>query len=350
MEYKGDEDEVVSKMVQMEEQDMEIAGDMGLGKKEKRRQAKKIIRDRKVDFVLLQESKMENVNRGMVRQLWKDDNFDFVEMGADGSAGGSIPGLTHKKERSGAELIDFLIHPEWLEIFNFKQWGLPRSLSDHSPIILMEDLRDWGPRPFKFINAWVLHPKCLQVMESAWMQSDVQGWAGYRIMRKLKGMKEALKEWNRVYFRKCPNTDRASGKATTDLDIKAKEGQRRNALNSVTVNGQVFDEPNIVKEEVKVYFQNLFFEDWEIRPQIGGSLENTISAEEAEVLLKEFSEKEVRSAIMSCDGNKAPGPDVGITVKRNGFVPMVEKLEIQGYKKANLGMLAVGGYLDCLAY
>ncbi|GFS43603.1 hypothetical protein Acr_00g0086030 [Actinidia rufa] len=41
---------------------------------------------------------------------------------------------------------------------------------------------------------------------------------------------------------------------------------------------------------------------------------------------------------------------LGITVKRNGFVPMVEKLEIQGYKKANLGMLAVGGYLDCLAY
>ncbi|GFS42115.1 hypothetical protein Acr_00g0078180 [Actinidia rufa] len=313
MEYKGDEDEVVSKMVQMEEQDMEIAGDMGLGKKEKRRRVKKIIRERKVDFVLLQESKMENVNRGMVRQLWKDDNFDFVEVGADGSAGvcyaigtwrifsleeaccnrrfilvkverremwsvisklrSSFPypwcmggdfneirkiGDRQECTRSGIGMRDFnrfidgmelydlpmlgrkytwsnsqegekwsridrfLIHPEWLEIFNFKQWGLPRFLSDHSPIILMEDLRDWGPRPFKFINAWVLHPKCLQVMESAWMQSDVQGWAGYRIMRKLKGMKEALKEWNHVYFGNVQTQIEQVEKQLHDLDIKAR--------------------------------------------------------------------------------------------------------------------------------
>ena len=75
------------------------------------------------------------------------------------------------------------------------------------------------------------------------------------------------------------------------------------------MNDQVFDEPNIVKEEVKLYFQNLFLEDWEIRPRIGGFLENTISVEDADGLLKEFSEIEVWSAIMSCDGNKAPGPD-----------------------------------------
>ncbi|GFS28866.1 hypothetical protein Acr_00g0004350 [Actinidia rufa] len=257
----------------------------------------------------------------------------------------------------------FLIHPEWLDIFNFKQWGLPRSLSDHCPIILMEDLRDWGPRPFKFINAWVLHPKCLEVMESAWIQSDEQGWAGYRIMRKLKSMKEALKEWNRVSFGNVQTQVEQVEKQLHDLDIKAEEGsilendrmrrrelkadlwklcrylewmwsqksrenwnlkgdkntkffhlvasnrQRRNALNLVTVNDQVFDEPNIVKEEVKVYFQNLFLEDWEIRPRIGGFLENTISVEDADGLLKEFSEIEVWSAIMSCDGNKAPGPD-----------------------------------------
>ncbi|GFY95658.1 hypothetical protein Acr_10g0010430 [Actinidia rufa] len=51
---------------------------------------KKITREHKVDFVLLQESKLENVNRGMVHQLWKDDDFDFVEVRADGSAGGLL--------------------------------------------------------------------------------------------------------------------------------------------------------------------------------------------------------------------------------------------------------------------
>ncbi|GFZ09150.1 hypothetical protein Acr_20g0009580 [Actinidia rufa] len=156
MEYKGEEDEVVSKMVRMEEQDMKFAGDTGDG----------------------------------AQQLWKDDNFDFVEAGADGSAGGL--------------------------------------------------LYIWDPEIFSLEEA-------------------------------------------------CCN--------------------RRFILVKVTVNDQVFDEPNIVKEEVKVYFQNLFLEDWEIRPRIGGFLENTISVEDADGLLKEFSEIEVWSAIMSCDGNKAPGPD-----------------------------------------
>ena len=39
---------------------------------------------------------------------------------------------------------------------------------------------------------------------------------------------------------------------TKFFHLVAPNRQRRNALNSVMVNGQVFDEPNIVKEEVKV--------------------------------------------------------------------------------------------------
>lgn len=35
--------------------------------------------------------------------------------------------------------------------------GLPRSISDHCPIILSTRESDWGPRPFWFINAWTSH-------------------------------------------------------------------------------------------------------------------------------------------------------------------------------------------------
>ncbi|XP_028097432.1 uncharacterized protein LOC114297236 [Camellia sinensis] len=51
-----------------------------------------------------------------------------------------------------------LLAPEWLSRFNFKLWGLPRGVSDHCPLVLMEDERDWGPKPFRFLNAWLLHP------------------------------------------------------------------------------------------------------------------------------------------------------------------------------------------------
>ncbi|XP_028119190.1 uncharacterized protein LOC114316706 [Camellia sinensis] len=49
------------------------------------------------------------------------------------------------------------VDPKWIEVFNFKLWGLPRLLSDHCPLLLMEDERDWGPKPFRVLNAWFLH-------------------------------------------------------------------------------------------------------------------------------------------------------------------------------------------------
>lgn len=33
--------------------------------------------------------------------------------------------------------------------------GLPRSVSDHCAIILSTRSIDWGPKPFRFVNAWL---------------------------------------------------------------------------------------------------------------------------------------------------------------------------------------------------
>lgn len=96
----------------------------------------------------------------------------------------------------------FLLNHEWLQNFNFKLWGLPRLLSDHCPIILMEDERDWGPRPFRFLNAWALHPKFISLMEETWSKSQVVGWAGYRCLKKFKALKQKLKVWNIEVFGK----------------------------------------------------------------------------------------------------------------------------------------------------
>ncbi|XP_028114977.1 uncharacterized protein LOC114312878 [Camellia sinensis] len=35
-----------------------------------------------------------------------------------------------------------LVDPKWVESFNLKLWGLPRVMSDHSPLLLMEDERE----------------------------------------------------------------------------------------------------------------------------------------------------------------------------------------------------------------
>ncbi|XP_028061248.1 uncharacterized protein LOC114264754 [Camellia sinensis] len=68
-----------------------------------------------------------------------------------------------------------LAKPKWLESFNMKLWGFPRAMFDHSPLLLMEDERDWGPRPFRFLNAWLLHLNFLPFMEQWWLEHHVEG-------------------------------------------------------------------------------------------------------------------------------------------------------------------------------
>ncbi|XP_028105282.1 uncharacterized protein LOC114304318 [Camellia sinensis] len=94
----------------------------------------------------------------------------------------------------------FLIDPRWLEEFKLKQWGLPRSISDHCPILLMEDERDWGPKPFRFINAWCLHPKFKTEVKNCWEAFQVSGWASFRLLKKLGNLKSHLKRWNCEVF------------------------------------------------------------------------------------------------------------------------------------------------------
>ncbi|XP_028074520.1 uncharacterized protein LOC114276881 [Camellia sinensis] len=62
----------------------------------------------------------------------------------------------------------FLLSPEWIERFKLKLWGLSRHIFDHCPLLLMEDVRDWGPKPFKFTNAWLLHLSFASFLDRVW--------------------------------------------------------------------------------------------------------------------------------------------------------------------------------------
>ncbi|XP_028122989.1 uncharacterized protein LOC114320091 [Camellia sinensis] len=117
----------------------------------------------------------------------------------------------------------FLLNDEWLQNFNFKLWGLPRLLSDHCPIILMEDERDWGPRPFRFLNAWALHPKFISLVEESWSESQVFGWAGYRCLKKLKALKQKLKVWNIEVFGKIEFKIKAAEEEAHAIELIAEE-------------------------------------------------------------------------------------------------------------------------------
>ncbi|KAL4367388.1 hypothetical protein GQ457_05G014640 [Hibiscus cannabinus] len=68
-----------------------------------------------------------------------------------------------KSKRS--RLDRFLLDEAWfLTTHDLVQTGLNRSISDLIPILLASKEINWGPKPFKFINAWLEKDECKKVI------------------------------------------------------------------------------------------------------------------------------------------------------------------------------------------
>ncbi|KAK3205182.1 hypothetical protein Dsin_019228 [Dipteronia sinensis] len=70
----------------------------------------------------------------------------------------------------------FLISPillSWLP--NLRQRGLPRSVSDHNPIVLDIPKKDWGPTSFRFFNCWLDNKNKMEDMKSGWKSCFKRG-------------------------------------------------------------------------------------------------------------------------------------------------------------------------------
>lgn len=113
----------------------------------------------------------------------------------------------YKKDGSCKSKLDrILVNEEWLikwPSYSVKSCG--RTFSDHCPIYFEMVVKDWGPRPFKFINSWISHPEFSSFVKGRWEGHKIVGWAGFRLKEKLKLIKADLKEWNRLVFGNIDN-------------------------------------------------------------------------------------------------------------------------------------------------
>ncbi|GMP77684.1 hypothetical protein CsSME_00033867 [Camellia sinensis var. sinensis] len=62
----------------------------GLGRHEKKRRIKAVIKEQKVDMVLLQEIKRANISDQFVKSIWPYDLVDSMNVDADGSVVGLL--------------------------------------------------------------------------------------------------------------------------------------------------------------------------------------------------------------------------------------------------------------------
>ncbi|XP_058741852.1 uncharacterized protein LOC131614256 [Vicia villosa] len=87
-------------------------------------------------------------------------------------------------------------------------WGVvgqqigERDISDHFPIWIVVDKKDWGPKPFKFNNEWFQNKDFIGFVEKEWKGLEVHGRGNFVLKEKLRLLKSKLRWWNTTVFGK----------------------------------------------------------------------------------------------------------------------------------------------------
>lgn len=129
------------------------------------------------------------------------DSFgDFIERWGliDGSfKGAKFTWSSFQQNLTMSRLDSFLYCGEWDDLFPERtQSVLPRTVSNHWPIVLGVCKPVRGPSPFKFEDMWFLEPDFMDVVAKERDHVVYFGISSWRFALKLKALKFRLKEWN----------------------------------------------------------------------------------------------------------------------------------------------------------
>ncbi|KAJ9536053.1 hypothetical protein OSB04_un000779 [Centaurea solstitialis] len=263
-----------------------------------------------------------------------------------------------------SKLDRFLVTEEFIAVRrNVKVRALDRGWSDHVPILLEDDIADFGPAPFKFFDSWLLEEDLESIVQLNW-KCEKQADCPDRIFRdKLKSVKMAIKLWSKNKFgkldsqieealSKCNQLEKSvemngwragdkerwllyrkeyleldqlrSGMRRQKAKIKwlaegdensrffhaaIKKRERRNRISGFHINGVWSEDPKRVKEYIFESFQNKFSSVHENRPEFHSERFKRLSQVDAEDLERPLEETEVWNVIKGCRKHKAPGPD-----------------------------------------
>ncbi|KAJ0732921.1 putative RNA-directed DNA polymerase [Helianthus annuus] len=241
--------------------------------------------------------------------------------------------------------------------------ALNREVSDHRPILLSTVPADFGHIPFRCFNSWMEIPGFVEQINRLCHSFTFNGPADLALSVKLRWLKNRIKAWLKIerdktegtYLDKknririlermaeervleerelaeraeCINlvmdTDRrkaadAKQKSRARWAIDGDENSAffhnlinsnisNNRINGLMVNGSWVTNPVEIKEAFLGYFSLQFAEPLASRPNIACPNLMSLSPAEANSLVEPFSAVEIKEAIWSCVGDRAPGPD-----------------------------------------
>ncbi|XP_028120245.1 uncharacterized protein LOC114317682 [Camellia sinensis] len=236
--------------------------------------------------------------------------IDSCELTDIPMAGRKYTWCNNQESARWSRIDRFLLDPEWMVSFNIKLWGLPKIVSDHCPILLMEDERDWGPKPFRFLNAWIIHPSFSKVVREAWEETQITGWRGFVMLQKLQLVKQVLKRWNSEVFGAISVKLQSSEEKLHEFDLSTETRELSNGekVSRREIRDEVW-KLSKMQEWIWLQKSSSFHGSVEFKAKTGGKFKSIGSITAVEYIEAEFSKAEIWAAVRSCGGNKAPGPD-----------------------------------------
>ncbi|XP_057425669.1 uncharacterized protein LOC130719035 [Lotus japonicus] len=220
---------------------------------------------------------------------------------------------------------------------NVTQTVLDWSCSDHRAVSISFGSKDFGPKPFYYFNHWVLEDGFQELVRDWWDSAIVEGWSGFVLQSKLKGLRVKIREWRKKkgswgvekikileeslndIMQRMENEGVSENLRRDRLVILEdlwkeyrveertwlaksrlrwmKEGDRKSRyfhkvckvkmakknLSQLEFGGRVLEDPNEIKEAIKQHFQTFFQQEACARPVlrspgvsgIGGVLHNS---------------------------------------------------------------------------
>ncbi|MCI08407.1 putative transposon TX1 protein, partial [Trifolium medium] len=129
----------------------------------------------------------------------------------------------HPNGRSMSRIYRIFLSDDWISQWgNPSLWILPRVVSDHCPLVLRYNSVDWGPRPFRFNNHWLLHKDFKSLVEEWWRSQSYSGWMGFVLKEKVNGLKGVIKAWGKEVYGAIDSKIRLLVEDIKDVDLKGE--------------------------------------------------------------------------------------------------------------------------------
>ncbi|GKD11164.1 hypothetical protein Tco_1190849, partial [Tanacetum coccineum] len=204
---------------------------------------------------------------------------------------------------------------------------LPYLISDHSPAILI--IKEGAPKKkksFKFSNFITIKEGFLETVKKEWNVS-FQGREPERVSKNinkyphdvtvkkaavdtLNAYTEAVKDELGLLKQKAKvNWMKNGDKNTAFFYSFLKARKNRNIVESIyDERGNRFEGDKVTDQFVK-HFEDFLGTSFLVDPINADIFTNTLSMTEAEYMVRDVSQDEIKNALFDIDGDKAPGPD-----------------------------------------